>query len=221
MAKAQWPNLQKLCLRTNEIMKRTIRLVREATDTYVTESGKFTAMMNTNSDSDGASLIINIHLNSNNCEQYHWSFTRIFLLRHSLRDYKLSPLLRLKRWHEDIPRETEGIIYGWTTKSGCWPFFLQPIQFSWSIKFIDTSSLPVKSLLKSMPILCISWNAKSTNVACWCLLLLRMSGLIFWWICQYDGSTVVVLRAIMGWFLVSLVVYFLVWVGMEKDVRHD
>ena len=61
--KAQWPKLQTLSLRTNEIMKLAIRLAREPTDTCVTESGKFTAIVNTDSDSDGGSLIINIHSN--------------------------------------------------------------------------------------------------------------------------------------------------------------
>ena len=63
--KAQWPNLQELYLSTNEIMKMTIQLARQATDTCVTESGKLGAIGNTDSDSDGASLIINIHLNLN------------------------------------------------------------------------------------------------------------------------------------------------------------
>ena len=71
--KAQWPKLQTLSLRTNEIMKLAIRLEREPTDTCVTESGQFTAIGYMNSDSDGASLIINIRLNSNQCEQCHFS----------------------------------------------------------------------------------------------------------------------------------------------------
>ena len=46
-------------------MKNTIRLEREHTDTCVTESGMFGAIRNTSSDSDGALLIINFHLNYN------------------------------------------------------------------------------------------------------------------------------------------------------------
>ena len=63
LMKAQWPNLKELYLSTNEIMKMAIRLEREPTDTCVTESGQFGAIGYMNSDSDGGSLIINIHSN--------------------------------------------------------------------------------------------------------------------------------------------------------------
>ena len=60
---AQWPKLQTLVLSTNEITKQAIRSERLVTNICVTESGQFGAIGNTNSDS--ASLIMNIHSNSN------------------------------------------------------------------------------------------------------------------------------------------------------------